>query len=552
MSTQIEVLNKRLLKLALPNILSNITVPLLGIIDLALAGHLSDIGAIGGVSVASTIFNLIYWNFSFLRMGTTGLTAQANGAEDKSAMGRNLAQSLGIALSFGLLILALRSHALEVLLGVLQPDPQVVGYATQYFQIVIWGAPAILGTYALNGWIIGMQNTWYPMIVSIIPNITNILISALLVIVYNYGIVGIAIGTVVAQWLGALLLLAGAYGLFLRGQKATLPTSWTELKVGIRKYFSTNVHILIRTMLLAFVAFYFTAAGTRMGTLTLSTNALLLQFSTIFSYFIDGFAYAAEAIVGQAYGRKDRTKLLQAIRILMVWGLGLALLVALIYYLGGRHFIYFLTDLPDARHLALHYIDWVYLLPLTGFLAFLMDGVYVGLTATRQMMISMFVAVGVFFALNLTLPFQDPNNALWFAFVTYLLIRGVMLAIMLPRKLTPRYYIGVGSTLLNSEYKIRKLLTDHYGKKIRLAPFYYTIDTKGTERKYLNTVAELHSDKEPQALQLELKGIEKQAGRVHGEDEVALDLDLVCRENEILRPSDYHRDYFRQGYKALG
>ncbi len=551
--SQVRLLNKRLLKLALPNILSNITVPLLGIVDLALAGHLNNVGAIGGVSVSSTIFNLIYWNFGFLRMGTTGLTAQAHGIQDKDAMGRNLAQSLSIGISFGLLILLFQSPLLRGLLSLLRPEPLVVDYATTYFNIVIWGAPAILCTYALNGWIIGMQNTWWPMLVSIVTNVTNILLSATLVIGYDWGIKGIATGTVIAQWLGFLLLLGGGWWLFLKKDKATFPDTFGALKIGIRRYFSTNVHILIRTMLLAFVSFYFTSAGTRMGTLTLSSNALLLQFATIFSYFIDGFAYAAEALVGHTYGQKDRKTLLLSIRILGVWGLALAVLVSLIYYAGGSYFIHFLTDIPEVRQFALEYIGWVYLLPITGFLAYLMDGIYVGLTATRQMMTSMFIAVGVFFLLNTSLPFSDPNNALWCAFVTYLLIRGVILTMMLPRILMPRNYIGVGTTFLETEEKIRQLLTSKYKNNIRLAPFYTTNDSNGSGREYLNTVAELRSSKAPELLRQELKDLEKKAGRGSKEqgDEVVLDLDLVSREDEVLRPKDYHQPYFQMGYKLL-
>lgn len=546
------LLNARLLKLALPNILSNITVPLLGIVDLALAGHLQDVGAIGGVSISTTIFNLIYWNFSFLRMGTTGLTAQAHGMEDKEGMGRNLAQSLTIGITFGLLILFLQSPILSGLLSLLNPEDTVLEYATQYFEIVIWGAPAILCTYALNGWIIGMQNTWWPMIVSIVTNVTNIGVSALLVLGYDWGIQGIATGTVIAQWLGVLLLLWGAWWLFLKKKKASLPTTLRALSVGIKGYFTTNVHIFVRTLLLAFVSFSFTSVGTRMGTLTLSSNALLLQFSTIFSYFIDGFAYAAEALVGHTYGRKDRKTLLLSIRILCVWGACLAILVSLIYYAGGGYFIHFLTDLPEVRSFALHYIGWVYLLPLTGFLAFLMDGIYVGLTATRQMMISMFVAVGVFFLLNATLPFSDSNNSLWCAFVSYLLVRGIILALMLPKKLMPRHYISVGTTLLDTEKKIRTLLTNEYGENIRMASFYETEDAQGSGRRYLNTVAELKSNKEIPVLKNELKGLEAHVGRLHeGHGEIALDLDLVSREDEVLRPKDFGQKYFQIGYKAL-
>ena len=549
-------LNIRLLKLALPNILTNITIPLLGIVDLGLAGHLSDPAVVGGVAISTTLFNLLYWNFSFLRMGSTGLTAQALGAGDRRAMGRTLGQSLFLALLFGIAILLLRSPIKGLLFALLHPEPALSGYASVYYDLVIWSAPAMLLIYALNGWIIGLQNTWWPMTVSIVTNLTNIALSAFLVLARGRGIDGIASGTLVAQWLGAALLLFGAWFFYLRRKEEPipLPKRLSELTEGLSKYFRTNVHIFLRTFVLACVSFYFTYAGTRMGALTLAGNALLYQFFSIFSYFIDGFANAAEALVGHAYGKRDRLTLRAAVRTLIVWGGCLALLVAALYFFRGQSFLFLLTDQEEIRVQAMKYIGWIWLLPLAGFLSFLMDGIYIGLTATKEMFYTMLSAALTFLLLFHILPFPDPNDALWCAIITYLVIRGIALTLILPRYSGQRCYIGVGSTRLDQEPRIRLLLEETFGKKrLRFAPFYLTPEADAGKRQYLNSVAELRHNGSPDEIIALLKATETRAGRRPKEetDEVALDLDLVVMDDRILRPRDYDRSYFRIGFDSL-
>lgn len=549
-------LNARLLRLALPNILTNITVPLLGIVDLGLSGHLSDPAIVGGVAISTTLFNLLYWNFSFLRMGTTGLTAQALGSGDRHAIGRNLGQSLFLAVSFGLLILILKEPIRDLLLGLLHPEPALVTYATHYYEIVVFGAPAMLMIYALNGWIIGLQNTWWPMTVSITTNILNIGLSSYLVLVEKMGIEGIAIGTLVAQWLSALGLLFGAWWLYLRRGKEPipLPSSWRDLTKGLSRYFETNIHIFLRTLTLACVSFYFTYAGTRMGALTLAANALLYQFFSVFSYFIDGFANAAEALVGHSYGKRDRSTLTQAIKTLILWGGCLAVVVSGVYAMWGKDFLFLLTDQESIRTEALSYIKWILLLPLAGFLSFLMDGIYIGLTATKEMFLTMLLAACAFLLLFKVLPFSDPNDALWCAFVSYLVIRGVALSFLLPYYTRPRYYISVGTTKLDTEEKIKDLLNSAFGRRrIRFSSFYTTEEVGGGGRTYLNSVAELRYAGTPATLNTLLKGLERAAGRKPKEEtaEIALDLDLVVHDDRILRPRDYERAYFRQGFDEL-
>ncbi|MDO5035504.1 MAG: MATE family efflux transporter [Porphyromonas sp.] len=557
-------MDRRILRLALPNILTNITVPLLGIVDLALAGHLSEASAIAGVAIATTIFNLIYWNFSFLRMGTTGLTAQAHGAGDERAMGVNLGQSLFIGLTFGLAILLLQRPILQLNFLILRPESQLRVFASTYYNIVIWGAPAILATYALNGWIIGMQNTWWPMVVSIISNVTNIATSATLVLAYHWEVEGLATGTLVAQWLGALLLAAGAWVLFIRKQKVTLPRRFGDLTHGIRRYFDTNIHIYLRTMLIALVSLFFTYVGTREGAMVLAANALLYQFFTFFSYFIDGFAFAAEALVGHFYGQRDRASVRHAIRLLMRWGLALALVVTVVYLLGARPFLGFLTDKPEVIAVAERYLIWVYLIPLAGFAAFIYDGIFIGVTATRKMLFGMIVAVVVFLGLFYIAPIRllngtaDPIIHLWFAFLLYLAVRGVVFWIMADRlegigkPFAQRYYVLVGSTHLDEEQQIRQALREEWGRRGVLSPFYLTYENGAEEggRQYINAVLQLQSGKSLEELRTDTKRIERAYGRRVGDKvDVALDLDIVVCEGEVLRPADYETSYFQRGYR---
>lgn len=550
-------LNRRILKLALPNILSNLTVPLLGMVDIALSGHLNDAYAIGGIAIASTIFSLIYWNFSFLRMGTTGLTAQAHGRGDKVEMGRNLVQSLFIAIIGSILVLILQQPLLKLILSVMSPETALASYAATYYNIVIWGAPAMLCTYALNGWLIGMQNTWWPMVVSIITNVTNIAISASLVLFGGRGIDGIAVGTISAQWVGVAALALGAYYLFLNRGAVYLPHRLSDLKVGLRRYFGTNVHILFRTMLLALISAFFTYSGTQQGALPLAANALLYQFFNFFSYFIDGFAFAAEALVGHFYGMKERKLLRRSIRTLVIWGLSLAVATSLIYMLVAHPFLHILTDKVEVIAYADSYLPWVFVLPLTGFLAFLYDGVFVGVTATKEMFVSMLTAVLVFFALYYLLPLSDQNHILWASFVTYLAIRGGM-QILITRKLRglglpfgETYYFSIGSTFLDTEQDIRHLICREFPQG-EFSSFYSTPDASGkNDRVYLNSVFRVESELAVEQIIARAKALETQAGRDRSSRDVSLDVDVVIQGKTILREKDFRNDYFQKGYKEL-
>ncbi len=552
-----ENINRKILKLAFPNILSNLTVPLLGMVDIALSGHLDNSYAIGAIAVGTTVFNLIYWNFSFLRMGTTGLTAQSNGKGDTEAMGRNLSQSVCIALIASIIILALQKPLLSLSLSVLVLDEHLTNYVTTYYSILIWGAPALLCTYALNGWLIGMQNTWLPMVISIVTNVTNIAVSAGLVLCGNMGISGIAIGTLVSQCLGVILLAIGAFVLYIRKGHVVLPRYFSDIKVDLGGYFGTNIHIFLRTFLLATVSLFFTYSGSHQGAMVLAGNALLYQFFTFFSYFIDGFAFAGEALVGHYYGMKERAFLKKSIRLLVIWGAGLAVVSSLLYLIFGNDFLAILTDKTEIISFIQPYLPWVYIIPIMGFLAFIYDGVFVGVTATREMFISMLVAVVVFCILYYISPFADINHSLWFAFVIYLLIRGIV-QLFISKRLEGigcpflyTYYLSIGSTIMDNRDKINMILKETFPNGL-LSSFTTSKDITGrSEKVYLNSVMRIESSLTLSEIQTLTKQMEAECGRDRASNEVALDIDVVLQDGHILREKDYSRDYFQNGYKEI-
>ncbi len=429
-------IDKDILRLALPSIVSNITVPLLGLVDLAIAGHIGPARYIAAISVGSMIFNVIYWLMGFLRMGTSGMTGQAFGARDARGVRLLLRRSLSLSLVISAAFLVLQWPLREVSLAMIHPSADVWSLATAYFNIVIWGAPAMLSLYSLNGWYIGMQDTRVPMFVAIFQNIVNILASLLFVFAFGMRIEGIALGTLVAQWGGVLLSLVLLRGK-LRGLETANADSAGTLKgdYSWRVFFHTDRDIFLRTLCLVAVNFAFTSMGARQGDLMLAVNTLLLTFYTLFSYVMDGFAFAGEALSGKFYGAGDTRGLTEVVgRLLARWGVWLSLVFTLAYVFGGGTIIGLLTDDNAVRAAVADYEMWVWLLPFAGFAAFVYDGVFIGLTATRGMLLSSFVSSVVFFlilgvTLASKLPTSHPvvvNHLLWFAFIVYLMSRGIM------------------------------------------------------------------------------------------------------------------------------
>lgn len=425
----IERVNKRILQLAVPSIISNITVPLLGLVDVAIVGHIGDAAYIGAIAVGSMLFNVVYWLFGFLRMGTSGMTSQALGRRDLAEVMRLLVRSLGIGVGIGLLFFVLQKWLIGGGLWAMSPEADVVELARRYCYVCIWGAPAVLGLYGFTGWFIGMQNTRIPMMVSLTQNVVNIIASLLLVFVGKMTVEGVALGTVIAQWWGFLMACLlfrlhyrrlGKYD-FRQHLFAADP---------LKRFFSLNRDIFLRTVCLVAVNLFFTAAGSRESTLVLAVNTLLMTLFTIFSYFMDGFAYAAEALSGKYYGAKNMVAFQEVVRRTMGFGLAVAAGFTLLYMIGGENFLALLTDDERVITAAGDYFWWAVLIPLAGMAAFVFDGIFVGITQSKSMLCSTAIASASFFALFFILHPLMANHALWLAFIIYLILRGIVLYVI--------------------------------------------------------------------------------------------------------------------------
>ena len=416
--------HRDILHIAIPAIISNITVPLLSITDTTIAGHLGATRYIGAIAVGSMIFNVIYWIFGFLRMGTSGLTAQAFGRQDEAEMHRMLLRTLAVGACIGLLLVLLQKPLLTIAFALIQCSPEVEILTHQYFDIIIWGAPAVLMLYGLNGWFLGMQNSHYPMFAALLQNIINIAVSLFLVLVFHLQIEGIAAGTVLAQYAG----LAISFVLCKRFKALAQAVSFQSLfeKKVMKSFFTVNRDIFLRTLCLVGVMTFFTSSGAAQGTGILSANALLMEFFMLFSFFIDGFAYAGEALSGRYVGEQNVLEFRRNTHRLFGWGLTLALLFSLSYICCGRAFLFFLTNQEAVVDEALTFLPWLAAVPIVSIAGFLFDGIYIGATATRIMLFSATGGTALFFVSLFLLEPSYENHALWAAFILCLGMRGAI------------------------------------------------------------------------------------------------------------------------------
>ena len=418
-------MNKKILQLAIPSIVSNITVPLLGLIDVAIVGHLGSAAYIGAIAVGGMLFNIIYWLFGFLRMGTSGMTSQAFGQRDLKEVTRVLLRAVGVGLFIALCLLLLQYPIRKIAFLLIDATPEVRELATVYFNICVWGAPAVLGLYGFAGWFIGMQNSRFPMFIAITQNVVNIVASLSFVYLLDMKIEGVALGTLIAQYAGlfmASLLWLRYYG------RLKIAFRWREIigKTAMKRFFQVTSDIFFRTLCLVAVTTFFTSTGARQGDVVLAVNTLLMQLFTLFSYIMDGFAYAGEAMTGRYIGARNNTGLQRMIRLLFRWGWGLSLSFTILYMIGGQDFLGLLTNDTTVINAAGSYCYWVLAIPLAGFAAFLWDGILIGATATRLMLYSMLVASGMFFLIYYIFYALMGNHALWMAFLIYLSLRGIM------------------------------------------------------------------------------------------------------------------------------
>ena len=423
-------MNRRILQLAIPNIISNLSVPLLGAVDTAVIGHLDAVYYLGAIAVGSIIFDFIFWGFGFLRMGTTGLVAQAFGAHQTKETRIILARVLLVAFSLSILIILLQFPILKLSLLMVNASPEVEQYVQVYFSIWIFAAPATLALFGLNGWFLGMQNARFPMYVTILLNVLNIILNLVFVLKYDMNVAGVAWGSLIASYVA----VGFAIWLYLRTYHTKGISIVREELLqldALKKFFSVNSDIFIRTLCLVTSYAFFTAKSAETGDVVLAANTILLQLWYISAYGIDGFAFAAESLVGRYFGANDRERLMEAIKGCMVWGIGIGLAGTACYALFGQQIVSLFTDqtiVIESIHVVL---IWTVFAPIVNSICFIWDGVYIGATATPPMRNSMLVAtVFVFIPVYYLTLNALGVHAIWLAMFSFMLARGILLSVL--------------------------------------------------------------------------------------------------------------------------
>ena len=426
--------NSQILRLAIPSILANITIPLVGLVDTAIVGHIANATFIGGIAIGTMLFDLLYWNFGFLRVGTSGMTAQAFGRGDRQECARLLSQSVGIALLGAAVIWLLQWLFVTIVLAILPCSPEVATFARDYFFVRIWAAPATLSLMAFKGWFIGMQDTVSPMITDIVVNLVNMLVSYVLAVHTPMGAIGVAWGTVIAQFTGlsmALILLLVKYRHLWRGLS---PVRLALDSSGMRRLISLNGNLFIRSLCFMVVYVGFTSLASNYGDVELAVSTIMMKLFMLFSYFVDGFAYAGEALVGKEIGASSplhstpyTLRLRNVVRLLFAWSLGVGLLFTVIFALWSSGF--YLTMTSDATVLArlADYTPWLIAMPIVSTLAFMWDGVYTGATAGKHIRNAMIYAALAFIIAYLATYYWLGIQALYIAYFAHLIARVIYL-----------------------------------------------------------------------------------------------------------------------------
>jgi MATE family multidrug resistance protein len=416
--------NRAIWAIAAPMILSSATTPLLGMVDTAVVGHLDEPWYLGAVAAGATIFTVLFMGLNFLRMGTTGVTAQACGAGDGDAVREALGQALLMAFALAGAMLVGRGPIIDLALLAIAPSAEVATYTRDYFAVRIWSAPASLANLAIVGWLLGMQNARGPLALVLIVNVTNIILAVVFVLQLGLKVRGVALATLLAEIAG---LLTGAA--FVRAELARLPGHWRPgALLGLARYrrlVTINFNLLLRTLSLMFVFAFITAQGARAGDVILAANAVLMNFQFLSSHALDGIANAAEALVGKAVGARDRAGMLAAVRRTLGWSVAFATFFALAFALGGGALIDLLTGIPGIRESARTYLPWMVISPLISVWCFLYDGVFVGLTRSREMRIVMMGSAALVFLPAWWLARPLGNHGLWLAFLLFMAARGL-------------------------------------------------------------------------------------------------------------------------------
>ncbi len=427
----LEVSHRKVWLLAGPIILSNISVPLVGAVDTAVVGHLPGPQAIGAVALGALIFSFLYWGFGFLRMGTTGFVAQAVGAGDWHGLSDTLLRVLLLALVLGLVTIILGWPLIDFALYLIDSSEAVEGLAADYAHVRIWSAPAVLCVYAFTGIFIGMHNTRAAFIMQLVLNISNMLLDVLFVLGFGWGVEGVALASLIAEYLAMLL---GFYLLRVPLRRAFARFERARLfdRAALVRLFSANANIFIRTLCLLFAFSYFTAKGAQQGEVILAANAILLHLQSIMAYGLDGFAHAVEALAGSAYGAGRRRLFRRAVYLTTLWGGVIALLAALVYLIFGEPIIALFTSIDSVAATALVYLPWMIVAPLVSVWSFQLDGIFIGTGHTREMRNAMIVSMLVYLALLQWLIPAYGNHGLFLGLMFFMLIRALSLLFYFP------------------------------------------------------------------------------------------------------------------------
>lgn len=417
-----------------PIILANISVPLLGAVDTAVVGHLPEPYYIGAVAIGAMLFNYIYHLFNCLRMGTTAPTAQARGAEDYAEVRAMIARALLLAAAIGGTVVVLQLPIIAFAFWLIDASAEVEHYAGVYFLIRVWSMPAVLGTYAMIGWLYGLRNVRTPLILQIFANGLNIVLALLFVFGFGWGVAGVAFATLIAEYAGFLL------GLFyVQRTLRTLPHEGRRARILDRekllRMVSINSDIVVRTLCVVSVLGFFMAKSAELGDVTLAANQVLHHFLIFTSFALDGFAHAAETILGEAVGRRDRKAFQRAMRVVFLWAGLFAALMILTYALAGHGIIALMTGIPEVRAAAADYLIWPVLMPLVAVWAYTYDGVYLAATRTKAMRNTVIISFAIFLTALYTLMPLLGNTGLWIAVACFLTFRGLLLHLLFPQVL---------------------------------------------------------------------------------------------------------------------
>lgn len=425
-----DITSRRILRIALPILFSNATIPILGAVDTGVIGQLGDPAAIGAVGIGAIIISAIYWVFGFLRMGTVGLTSQAYGAKDFMEVDALLGRCLIVGFSAGLIIILIQSVAFQLALNISPASKEVELFASKYIEIRIFSAPAAIALFGITGWLIALERTKSILLVQLFMNGLNVILDILLVNHFELGIQGVAYASLVAEWCGFIL------GLYLCRDRLMAKGFLNFLQIFDKKRLTNmvnvNIDILIRSLLLQMAIISFLFIGSDFGDLALASNQILLQFIHIVSYALDGFAHAAETLVGQSVGARDRRSFRQAAILTTIWAGLICIIFVMFFLIFGGHLVDLMTVSPEVRLEARKYLPYLSILPLIGLFSYMLDGIFIGATRTRDMRNMMFISfLGYVLVLFLLIP-NFENHGLWFGLIALYILRAVTLSLKYP------------------------------------------------------------------------------------------------------------------------